>query len=72
MGLKKVHTARRQMVKRPGMVTGGSFYRAYLAGDVMPCHYGACSICREFDDTVCVMILATVVYRTTVTGTERI
>ena len=60
------------MVKRPGMVTGGSFYRAYSAGDIMPHHYGACGICQEFDDAVCITIPATVVYETMVADTGRI
>ena len=42
-----------------------------MADDVMPRHYGACGICREIDDAVCVTIPATVVYKTAVAGTKR-
>ena len=49
----------------------GPFKGLYSAGDIMPRQYGACGICREFDDMVYVTIPATVVYGTTVAGTVR-
>ena len=50
----------------------GPFKGSYLADDVIPRHYGVCSICWEFDDAVYVTIPATVVCGTTVAGTGRI
>ena len=40
------------MVKDPERLRAGPYKGWYLADDVMPCHYGACGICREFNDAV--------------------
>ena len=40
------------MVKDLEGLWAGPYKGRYSADDVMPRHYGACGICREFDDAV--------------------
>ena len=58
------------MVKDPERLRVGPYKGWYSADDVMPRHYGACSICREFDDVVLQHDPGNRHYETTVAGAE--
>ena len=48
-----------------GQMTRNGYGWALIKGpadDIMLRNYEACGICREFDDMVCVMVLATIIY----------
>ena len=48
------------MVQDLETIWEGAYKGDEPAYDIMPRHYGACGICREFDDAVCVTAPATV------------